>query len=121
MSLKQVFQKVFEIFENSMKAQSTTKSMLAWVSASGGRGAVPPLDFHTWYRYRSLIVLFFGIFCYFSVFFFGKVQQGTTMYDKKVCRSLSRSPFNSSQKEQNCRTLSRFIADKLSTSETAPC
>jgi len=33
------------------------------------------------------------------------------MYDKKV---LSKSPFNSSQKIQNCRTLSWLIAGKLS-------
>jgi len=40
----------------------------AWESAAGAGGHVP-LDFHTWYRDRGLIVLFFGIFCYFSVFF----------------------------------------------------
>jgi len=42
------------------------------VSNGGQMGAVAPLDFHTWYRYildRGLIVLFFGLFCYFSVFF----------------------------------------------------
>jgi len=36
------------------------------------QGAVAPLDFHTWYRYivdRGLVVLFFSLFCYFSVFF----------------------------------------------------
>jgi len=36
------------------------------------RGAVPPpLDFHTWYIVvnKGLIVLFFGLFCYFLVFF----------------------------------------------------
>jgi len=38
---------------------------------SGGQGAMPhPLDFQTWYKYsRDLKVLFFGLFCYFSVFF----------------------------------------------------
>jgi len=38
----------------------------------GGRGAMPLLDFHTWYKYsidRGLKVLFFGLFCYFLVFF----------------------------------------------------
>jgi len=38
---------------------------------SGGQGAVATLDFYTWYKYcrRALKVLFFGLFCYFSVFF----------------------------------------------------
>jgi len=40
---------------------------------SRGQGAVTLLDFHKWYRYtvvnRRLIVLFFGIFCYFRSFF----------------------------------------------------
>jgi len=37
-----------------------------------GSRVVAPLDFHTWYKFsidRGLIVLFFGLFCYFLVFF----------------------------------------------------
>jgi len=49
----------------------------SWASAAGGKGAVAPLDFHTWYKYsrkRLKIAIFgvfaiFWIFCYFSVFF----------------------------------------------------
>jgi len=39
----------------------------AWALASGSRGSVPPLDFHI--VDRSIRVLFFGLFCYFSFFF----------------------------------------------------
>jgi len=44
--------------------------MLIMGVGSGRRGEPwLTLDFHTWYRYRDLIVLFFGLFCYFSVLY----------------------------------------------------
>jgi len=72
---------------NSYLNGYTTSRLRPWASVAGGRGALAPLDFHTWYflaffasfRFlfslalphpgRGLIVLFFDLFCYFSVFF----------------------------------------------------
>jgi len=73
----------------------STTWVQTWVLVAGGRGAWPPLDFYSWHKYskyriksaifrcffaifglfsvsppgRGLIVLFFGLFCYFLVFF----------------------------------------------------
>jgi len=59
---------------------------------NGGQGAVAPLDFHTWHRYtvveRGLIVIFFGLFCYFSVFFFRFSPSENFSADAFVCNLL---------------------------------
>jgi len=56
---------------------------------SGGRGAVAPLDFHTWYGTNivdgGLIALVFGLFCYFSVFF-PVGSPGNFSADALVCK-----------------------------------
>jgi len=89
-----------------------------WVSAALGIG---PLDFHTWYKYivnrgkcyflvffaifrsffplppppgRGLIVLFFGLFCYFSVFSVALPPSGNFSADaleSEVCLHLPHS------------------------------
>jgi len=66
--LKGLFWKVWIILEVNLEVNpKNCQALETWASAAGGKGAVAPLDFHSWYKYRERLKS--ATFrCFFAIF-----------------------------------------------------